>query len=181
MKPILSVSNAVKQSDADLIDQFRQHLRFDPETGKLRRHKPIGHRRIERPVGTPATQSGRYPVVRFGNQLLYVHRVVWALHHGEFPGVGRIIDDRWMATIMANRVSYWLGMSSTEFEAARSDNVAAVRRFGEYARPNLPRKLTCGDSRNVISLKINPFMAKQAPCNGMTRTPITFTKIRGGT
>ena len=44
---------------------------------------------------------------------------------------------KWMASIKVNKVPIYLGLFVDPIEAARAYDKAAVKHFGEFARPNL--------------------------------------------
>jgi len=66
------------------VEELKAAFDYDPDTGRLvwkvrqSTNVPIGTR-----VGSP-TKNGRL-LVRLNLQQMYVHRVIWAMHYGEWP------------------------------------------------------------------------------------------------
>lgn len=68
------------------IEELREYLDYDPETGVLRWKKRPGLRvRQGQLAGVTARNSRGYKQVRLRGHALQVHRVVFALHHGRWP------------------------------------------------------------------------------------------------
>ena len=68
------------------IEELREYLHYEPETGVLRWKKARGTRAIAGQVaGSPARGTNRYKRVKFGGLSLSAHRVAFALHHGRWP------------------------------------------------------------------------------------------------
>jgi hypothetical protein len=67
------------------IEELREYLDYDPETGVLRWKNWIGRRaRLGQPTAGGLTSAG-YKVVSFAGRRFYAHRVAFALHHGRWP------------------------------------------------------------------------------------------------
>lgn len=63
------------------IERLREVFSYDPETGLLYRRLK-GHVRMK-PTGSVARKG--YLLVSVDDQRFFAHRVMWAMHHGEWP------------------------------------------------------------------------------------------------
>ena len=66
-----------------MIEQLREHLRYEPETGELWWKVRGSKRSQDRPAGSD--NGAGYRVVMVCGHKLRAHRIVWALHHGSWP------------------------------------------------------------------------------------------------
>lgn len=70
------------------IEELREYLDYDPETGVLRWKKPVGNRlgvgEIAGSIGESAPGK-QYRKLSFGRHMMWAHRVAFALHHGRWP------------------------------------------------------------------------------------------------
>ena len=68
------------------IEELREYLDYDPETGTLTWKKRPGFRVQQGQLaGVTARNSYGYKQIRLRGHALLVHRVVFALHHGRWP------------------------------------------------------------------------------------------------
>jgi hypothetical protein len=68
------------------IEELREYLDYEPETGVLRWKKSPNPRiRQGQLTGATARNSQGYKQVRFCGHALLLHRVAFALHHGHWP------------------------------------------------------------------------------------------------
>ena len=70
------------------IEELREYLDYDPESGVLRWKRAINSRaRAGNIAGSVCCPSAgrKYWSVRFRGRLFYAHRVAFALHHGRWP------------------------------------------------------------------------------------------------
>ena len=68
-------------------DYIRENLRYDPETGELWWTKPLGRRRLDKPVGsyTHGYLQVFLPTSEGKRRQLLVHRVAFFLYYGHWP------------------------------------------------------------------------------------------------
>jgi hypothetical protein len=69
------------------IEELREYLDYEPETGVLRWRKSRGRMKAGAIAGTVTRKNSGaiYRQIRFNNQPLWEHRVAFALHHGRWP------------------------------------------------------------------------------------------------
>lgn len=65
------------------IDELHRQFLCDPEAGKLIKRKPIRDLPAKREVGTLTPQG--YLRATVCRKAVAVHRVIWAMHYGEWP------------------------------------------------------------------------------------------------
>lgn len=72
------------------MELLREHIRYEEATGLLFWRKPYKGRNLARPFGSKCV----LPYLQFGFQqrILLVHRAVFAIHHGYWPGEVDHID-----------------------------------------------------------------------------------------
>ena len=66
------------------IEELREYLDYEPETGVLRWKKALGSRAKAGAIAGCVYSNG-YFVVKFNKARLLTHRVAFALHHGRWP------------------------------------------------------------------------------------------------
>lgn len=69
----------------DLIEELRNTFEYHPDGYLIRRKN-------RKPCGQRANHSKGYATVRVGRQLMYAHRIIYAIVHGEMPGEVDHID-----------------------------------------------------------------------------------------
>jgi len=76
----------------DLIDLQRM-FRYEPDTGKLFwKIKPNGRVENGAEIKNKAGKNRVYIQVQIKNKTYAVHRIIWALYHGELPDITLQID-----------------------------------------------------------------------------------------
>lgn len=92
----------------DLLSQYREHIRYDPDTGYFWWIKPAKKRRLDRPAGCVSKDTGYRLICLFG-KLVRAHRLAWLFMTGEWPDTdvdheNRNRDDnRWSNLRLATR------------------------------------------------------------------------------
>jgi hypothetical protein len=66
------------------IEELREYLDYDPETGALRWKKPLGQRARVGQIGGSTNGRG-YTQLQFNKTKLVAHRVAFALYYGRWP------------------------------------------------------------------------------------------------
>lgn len=74
------IMTALRTENLPTIERLREILSYDPETGLLR--KKVGDYVRPRPTGSIVRG---YLRVSVDNQVLFGHRVIWAIYYGRWP------------------------------------------------------------------------------------------------
>ena len=70
------------------IEELREYLHYEPETGALRWKKSVGTRaRVGKVAGSIAESAPgkQYRKLSIGRRMIWAHRIAFALHYGRWP------------------------------------------------------------------------------------------------
>jgi hypothetical protein len=133
------------------LEEIRDFLSYDPETGEFRWiKKPATQIMVGAVAGNVSQSMGGYRRIRFRNKYYLAHRLATSSKNkcntrirkdntSGFRGVSYFAQTkRWAGELKLDGRRVWSGYFATAEEAARARDTAALKYHGEFARLNFP-------------------------------------------